>query len=305
MSKRYKRRVISLFLNFLIFCGAAIIYYIIFSIFFETPIQYEINKNNTTLKKQYEIMSAKLDTISLVLDNLSQRDKSIYEKFFEAQPYKEKIDTMDVIGDDTELLRNLTNNELAELFFNKIEQIESDVTSGSEGFAGLQSRMEKMGDKSNQFPSIQPIVNKDFSKLAASFGMKIQPFLKTISMHNGIDYAIPEETRIFATADGKVTSSGQGSKGEGLTVEITHNNGYTTIYSHLNKSLVRRGQIVRRGDIIAYSGNSGLSFLPHLHYSVKYKGEFVDPINFLFYELDPYQTIQIEKIAKNAMQSLD
>ncbi|MEG1649984.1 MAG: M23 family metallopeptidase, partial [Rikenellaceae bacterium] len=121
----------------------------------------------------------------------------------------------------------------------------------------------------------------------------------------GVDFAVPEDTRVYATADGVVSSAGQGATGEGTTIDIKHGDNYLTTYSHLNKSLVKKGQRVRRGDIIAYSGNSGLSFLPHLHYSISHDGIRIDPINYFFYELNPHQNKQLFDIAQVAMQSLD
>ncbi|MFI3321402.1 MAG: M23 family metallopeptidase [Rikenellaceae bacterium] len=303
--EKIKERILSLLVRALAWCGVAVVYYFIFSIFFDTPLEYEMRKTNRTLRNQYEILSAKLDTLEAVSKNLSTRDVNLYSAIFEANPYDNSSQNIaDSYLTEQELLA-LSNNELSELFFDKLKSLENGIKSESKGYWELQKNMDSLGEKLNYFPSIQPIVNKDFSKLAASYGMRIQPFLKTVSLHEGVDFAIPEDSRIYATADGTVKSVAQGSKGEGLTIDIDHKNGYITTYSHLNKSLVRRYQKIKRGDIIAYSGNSGLSFLPHLHYSVSYNGLKVDPINYFFMELNPYESVEIKRRAENAMQSLD
>ena len=93
--------------------------------------------------------------------------------------------------------------------------------------------------------------------------------------------------------------------GYGLNVVIDHGNGYTTSYSHLSKVYVKRGATVRRGDIIALSGNTGLSLAPHLHYEVRYNDMRIDPIHYLFLELSPEEYQRIIRIALSSMQSFD
>ena len=133
----------------------------------------------------------------------------------------------------------------------------------------------------------------------------MHPFYRTLQSHQGVDYTIPEGERIFATADGIVKEISGKNSTSGLTVVIDHYNGYTTSYSHLQSAKVKRGQRVRRGDIIALSGNSGLSLAPHLHYEVRYEGMRVDPIHYFFMELTPDEYQKIIRISRSGMQSFD
>ena len=135
--------------------------------------------------------------------------------------------------------------------------------------------------------------------------MRIQPFFKTLASHQGVDYTVPEGTRVFATADGIVKDVSSYNTSSGQTIVIDHGNGYETSYGHLSKVNVRRGNQVRRGDIIALSGNTGLSLAPHLHYEVRYNGMRVDPIHYFFMELSPEQYRRIMQIAQSGMQSFD
>ena len=91
----------------------------------------------------------------------------------------------------------------------------------------------------------------------------------------------------------------------GRTVVIDHGNGYETSYSHLSRINVRRGQQVRRGDIIALSGDTGLSLSPHLHYEVRYNGMRVDPVHYFFMELSPSEYQRLIRIAQSGMQAFD
>ena len=124
------------------------------------------------------------------------------------------------------------------------------------------------------------MINKQLTLLTASYGMRIHPFYKTLQSHQGVDYTIPEGSRVFATADGVVRDVALRNSTSGQTVVIDHGNGYETSYSHLSKINVRKGQRVSRGEIIALSGDTGLSLSPHLHYEVIHKGMPVNPINY-------------------------
>ena len=303
--RKLKRRVLSIVVKGFTWVGAMILYYLLFSIYFDTPIEHEIRNANSTLKQQYTSISSKLDSLSVVMDNASERDKNVYGMLFESDPSANKsiIDSTELI--DKEMLIQLSNRDLADLFFERVNSFEEEVENGTSDSQRLQEMMVGLGDKVEHIPSIQPVANNEFTKFAASYGMRIQPFFKGIIPHEGVDFAVPENSRIYATADGEVRSVGNGTKGEGLTIVINHGNNYATSYSHLDKALVSRGNRVKRGDIIAYSGNSGLSFLPHLHYTVSYKGDKIDPLHYFYYELTPKQYKELKDLAQLLMQSLD
>ena len=146
---------------------------------------------------------------------------------------------------------------------------------------------------------------RDGTLLTASYSMRIHPFYKTLQSHQGVDYTIPEGSSVFATADGVVRDVATRNSTHGLTVVIDHGNGYETSYSHLSKTNVRRGQQVRRGDIIALSGDTGLSLSPHLHYEVRHNGMRVDPIHYFFMELSPTEYQRLIRIAQTGMQAFD
>ena len=183
--------------------------------------------------------------------------------------------------------------------------MERSLAHLNESYQTLQQRIDSTGSGCDNIPAIQPVINKQLSLLTASYGMRIHPFYKTLQAHQGVDYTIPEGSRVFATADGRVSDVMRRNSTQGLTVVIDHGNGYTTSYSHLSKSNVTKGQQVRRGDIIALSGDTGLSLSPHLHYEVRHNGMRVDPIHYFFMELSPAEYQRIMRIAQSGMQSFD
>jgi murein DD-endopeptidase MepM/ murein hydrolase activator NlpD len=125
-------------------------------------------------------------------------------------------------------------------------------------------------------PEISPIKGVKTIPDGYGFGPRVHPTLKVRKMHEGVDFKVPLGTPVRATAGGTVTEA-RSIEGYGLVVRIRHKNGYETFYAHLSKLAVKKGKTVREGDTIAFSGNSGLSAGPHLHYEVLKDGKRVDP----------------------------
>ena len=132
----------------------------------------------------------------------------------------------------------------------------------------------------DRIPSISPLRE---GHITSGFGRRKDPFTKRMSFHEGVDFSARRGTPIFATADGRVTFTGK-KKGYGLTLQINHGNGIETIYAHNLDMLVKRGQNVTRGQIIARVGNSGRSTAPHLHYEVRVNGKAVNPLTYILPE---------------------
>ncbi len=131
-------------------------------------------------------------------------------------------------------------------------------------------------------PSIKPV--QGF--ITSGFGMRMHPIHKRMIFHAGTDFSAPVGTAVMATADGTVAYSGF-DNGYGKKVVLDHGNGYQTIYAHLSKAVIRQGQHVRQGDTIAFSGNSGLSTGPHLHYEVRKDNMVVNPTAFFSDDATP------------------
>ena len=126
-------------------------------------------------------------------------------------------------------------------------------------------------------PSTQPVKG---TSLTSGYGVRNDPFRGRAAMHAGIDLAAPIGTPIYATADAFVERS-EWANGYGNLVELNHGRGIQTRYGHLSKSLVKQGQRVKRGDLIALMGSTGRSTGSHLHYEVRIDGKAVNPIPFM------------------------
>jgi murein DD-endopeptidase MepM/ murein hydrolase activator NlpD len=154
-------------------------------------------------------------------------------------------------------------------------------------------------------PAIQPVSNKDLTRVASGFGYRIDPIYKTVKLHAGLDFAAPQGTPIYATANGTVTVAGNTGNGYGNHVVINHGYGYETLYGHMVKVKARVGQQIKRGEVIGYVGSTGKSTGPHCHYEVHKNGQKIDPVYFFYNDLTPEQYDLLLKRAAAANQSFD
>ena len=150
-----------------------------------------------------------------------------------------------------------------------------------------------------------PISNKDLTRTASGFGLRVHPFYKITKFHAGMDFTSPLGTEVYSTGNGVIEDVVASQRGLGKHIIIDHGFGYKSIYAHLDRFNVRKGQKVQRGDVIGFVGNTGMSLAPHLHYEIKLNGKNVDPINYYFNDLTPSEYDKIIEIASKTGQSFD
>ena len=303
--KRRKQRIISATVHLFVWFGVAVLYYIGFSIFFDTPFEYRLKHSTDRLRNEYQALEQRYDSLSMVLNNLADRDRNVFQILFESEPYDFEDEVEQHQTATYEKIVGRSTRQLKRELREGVLDMERQMVRLGDSYLALQARIDTVGRGCDRIPSIQPVINKQLTLLTASYGMRIHPFFKTLQAHQGVDYTIPEGSRVFATADGVVREVSLRNSTQGQTVVIDHGNGYETSYSHLSRINVRKGQSVRRGDIIALSGDTGLSLAPHLHYEVRKDGMRVDPIHYFFMELSPSEYQRLMRLAQSGMQSFD
>ncbi len=237
------------------------------------------------LSDQYEILQYKLKDLKVVTENLRIAAN--------LEPISDDEKLLGVGGESFDNSLDFLNSPEKlniDAAFNLIEQVTNEFK-----FEELQYQeiSKKIAENEKLFESIPAIVPTKGLYVSSFFGIRMHPILKVRKMHAGIDFVTDIGTLVYATGKGKVVYVG--TKGSyGLEVVIDNGFGYRTTFAHLSKSLVRRGQKVERGDVIAKTGNSGLSTGPHLHYEVSHKGIKLNPTRFFFDDLD-----FIELLGKN------
>jgi murein DD-endopeptidase MepM/ murein hydrolase activator NlpD len=169
-------------------------------------------------------------------------------------------------------LSHRTNNILNDIYAS-IDILKNKSNLRKLSLSEVDDKIETKTYLWDHIPSVHPVPGRP---LGSGFGYRVDPITKKIKMHWGIDIGAPRGTNIHVTADG-VVSSASWHGGYGLTVEINHGFGYRTRYGHCQRILVKKGDVVKRGQVIAAVGNTGRSVAPHLHYEVHVSGVKVNP----------------------------
>ena len=300
-----RQRVIRFMVQLFAWIGAALLYYVAFALLFDTPLEHRMRHSTDVLRSEYETLSARYDSLEMVLDNIAERDRSIFRILFESDPYDLESEQSEERLALHEKTISKSKRDIITDLHQRIDNVDKRIADLESSWNRIKLLGDTLGEKSNRIPSIQPVLNKQLSLLTAGYGNLLNPFYRTLHSHQGVDYTVAEGSSVFATADGTVKEISDKSSTLGKTIVIDHGNGYQTSYSHLLSTLVRRGQKIQRGDIIALSGNSGLSLAPHLHYEVRFNGLRVDPIHYFFMELSPVEYSRIIRISQSGMQSFD
>ena len=270
--KRRKQRIIRATVHAFVWLGMAVLYSLGFSIFFDTPFEYQLKHSTDRLRREYTELAQRYDSLQMVLGNLNDRDRSVFRTLFESEPYdfnseserRQSATYEKIIGRSTRQLKRELREGVAAM------EKQLDELNGT--YLELQGLIDSAGSGCNNIPSIQPVINKQLTLLTASYGMRIHPFYKTLQSHQGVDYTIPEGSRVFATADGVVRDAAQRNSTQGQTVVIDHGNGYKTLYGHMSSIAVSQGQAVTQGQVIGYVGSTGNSTGNHCHFEMSYNG---------------------------------
>ena len=168
------------------------------------------------------------------------------------------------------------------LLENKIHEMSQEAFQTEEI---LQDEYEVLYDK-RSFLAALPTRQPASGYFTSGFGVRVSPYGDRVKMHEGLDIANRLGTTIRAPADGEVTFASS-KTGYGLTLILNHGYGIETLYGHLKKFVVLKGEKVKRGTRIALLGNSGRSTGPHVHYEVRVHGYPVDPRSYIFEDSSP------------------
>ena len=279
---------------------------LVFFQFFDSPKEKTLNREIAQLTTQYDLVQDKLSQVELVLDDIQKRDDNIYRVIFEADPIPSSIRKAGYGGVNRyQELNGFKNTELVVETSKKLDQITKQLYIQSKSFDDIIELAKNKADMLAAIPAIQPVSNKDLSRMASGWGYRIHPIYKTRKLHTGMDFSAKTGTPIYATGDGKISKVRRSRKGYGNYVVIEHGYGYKTLYAHMSKYIVKKGQSVKRGEVIGYVGSTGTSVAPHLHYEVHKDGRKINPVNFYYNDLNPDEYEKMLEISSRSNQSFD
>jgi murein DD-endopeptidase MepM/ murein hydrolase activator NlpD len=240
------------------------------------------------------------------LRQLEKRDNEVYRTVFEAQPLPDSLRIRQLEKrKEMQILAGMDSEELTEGIAKKLSGIYNRIVSQEKSYKEIEKMVKNKERLLASTPAIQPLSNKDLDRVSSGFGYRIDPLYKTVKFHPGLDFTAPQGTPVYATADGVVKVAGNLGNGYGNHIIIDHGYAYNTLYGHLFRLKAKRGQSVKRGEVIGYVGNTGKSTGPHLHYEVIKGKKHLDPIYFFYNDLTPEQYQQILKLAASRNQSFD
>ena len=282
-----------------------VVFLYLFLVFFPSPREKQLLREKEAMQSQMETLNRQVDQMQIVMTDLQQRDDNLYRVLFGAEPIPLSIrqGTQRKISYYEEIAQ-MTNNQLSADLSLKVDVLERELYVQAKSYDEVLELAKTQEIRMENIPAIQPVLNKDLKRVASGYGVRIDPVYHVRKFHQGMDFTAPTGTEIFATGNAKVSFVGW-KQGYGNTVILDHGFGYQTLYAHLFKALVRKGQKVRRSDIIALVGNTGKSTGPHLHYEVRLHGKPVDPRNYYFYDLSPEEYDQMIQLSNNFGQMLD
>ncbi|MFN3793255.1 MAG: peptidoglycan DD-metalloendopeptidase family protein [Chitinophagaceae bacterium] len=274
--------------------------------YIDSPKEKLLRQENEDLKENYAVLMERAKQLELQMDELENRDNSLYRSIFEADPIPDSARVKEIEKKkEVKLVQSMGETELVKSMTAQLNELSMRVAYQTKSYVEIEDMVRNKEKLLAAIPAIQPVSNRDLNRIASGFGYRVDPVYKDTRMHKGLDFTAPIGTPIYATADGVVRESGFNTGGYGINVVIYHGYGYETLYAHMVRTKAKVGQRVKRGEVIGYVGNSGKSTGPHCHYEVHRNGVPVDPVYYFYNDLTPAQFDRLVKLAKASNQSMD
>lgn len=282
-----------------------LIFFFIFVSTIQSPEEKQLVQDKTHMEAQYRVMERQFQEVQYVLTDLQQRDDNLYRVVFQADPIPFSVRRGSSANTEYyEQLLDMTNSEIVVSTTKKLNELKKELYIQSKSYDDVVLMAKNKEITLQCLPAIQPVLNKNLTRMASGYGWRIDPVYHSRRFHAGMDFTAPVGTDIYATANGTVQSAGW-QQGYGNCVQINHGYGYLTLYGHMSAIKVRIGQPVKRGDVIGLVGSTGKSTGPHLHYEVHYRGEIMNPQNYYYLDLSPAEYDRMVQMSNNAGQMFD
>ena len=262
----------------------AIIYFNVYSHFFDTPKIRILTNNLSEIKYSYNMLFQELNGVEFILTDIQKRDDNIYRTVLESDPIPNSIRQAGFGGTNRyESLEGYENSELMISVTKFTDKILKQLYVQSISYDELIEKLINKEQIMQSRPAILPIANNDMRNSPSKYGWRIHPIRKELHFHPAIDLGAKSGTPIRATGDGKIIRSEYSVNGYGWVVVVDHGiANYLTLYAHMLKKGAEVGTVVKRGQVIGLVGSTGSSTSPHVHYEV-HKNVFGNHVNPIYY----------------------
>ena len=274
--------------------------------YFPSANEKKMMQKNDALRDDYYVLNERIKKLQEQMNELEKRDNNVYRAIFEANPIPDSARAKALAQQkEIQLVQGMDQENLSSSIANSLKNLSARMAFQTKSYDEIDGFIKNKEELLACTPAIQPVSNKDLSRIASGFGYRVDPVYKTVKFHAGLDFAAPQGTPIYATANGTVTTGGNTGNGYGNHVVINHGYGYETLYGHMFRIKVRAGQKVKRGELIGWVGSTGKSTGPHCHYEVHRNGDPVDPVYYFYNDITPEQYDRLLKLAASSNQSFD
>lgn len=260
----------------------------------------QLIKQNQKLIASWDKLIAEIDGSYNELELLVNKDDHYYRTLLDLEPLSNSIREAGVGGHERNPY-DINEFTFIKTNYDHLAKLKNQVEVARQSFDKLREATDIKNIMLSSRPAIMPVSNKQLRTLHLTFGQRMHPIFNVYMDHKGLDFSASFGTPVYATGDGRVSTS-HFSSSYGNVIYIDHGFKYETRYAHLQKFNVVPGNYVKRGDLIGYVGNTGISAAPHLHYEVFYKGNAVNPIHFFQRDLS---TSEYQKIIKTNPKSAE
>lgn len=291
-----KKRIINSF-SFWVINGSvlAIVALSLLTNFVGTPAEIRLKDENRILQEQLSKTTTSISSLEDELQRIALLDNEMYRTILGVEPLSQDVRIAGVGGTDAYSHFDFYNEDTSELLrstASRIDQLERQIGIQKHSFDEVKAYYNQNQTRLRNMPAIKPANGI----IISGYGMRPHPILRYNRMHEGVDFRAEVNTEVYATGDGVVSFAGRRGA-YGNLIEIDHGFGIVTRYAHLSSfgSDLRTGTEVERGQIIAYSGNTGRSAGPHLHYEVLVDGRPNDPINFMIADISPEEYLMFKE----------
>jgi murein DD-endopeptidase MepM/ murein hydrolase activator NlpD len=261
-------------------------------------------EENQKLKIEWDILHDEIQDANHTLTTLIKKDDHNYRVILDSEPLDASIREAGIGGSERINVSKLQEFPVVLNEYLILQRFKHQLDVESQSYDEIGKLFEQKTTMWAARPAIQPVSNTNLTALHTTFGARFHQVLGYVRDHKGLDFTADIGTPVYATGDGEVKSA-YFSGSYGNVIFIDHGYGYQTRYAHLSKFNAKVGQKIKRGEILGYVGNTGLSRGPHLHYEVLFKGQQINPINFFQRDLSNKEYEKLIEVGSKVRESLD
>lgn len=293
---------VAMFIGLSILLGG--VFYLIFIRNYNSLEEQLLQRENLTLKAEWQILEDRIHESFSALNTLVEKDDKNYRVILDAEPLSPEIREGGSGGSERFNIDDIKNFPNLVYDYTILQKLKNKLDVEVQSFHELDEMLNERTEMWASRPAIQPINNKQLDRLHMSYGSRFHPIFKVVKEHNGLDFTASKGTPVYATGDGKVTMA-YFSGTYGNVIYIDHGYGYETRYAHLSKFAVKQGDKIKRGHVIGNVGNTGTSVSSHLHYEVLFRDQHVNPISFFQRDLSNKEYERLIEIGSTQNKALD